>query len=232
MLNKYLSKIILLALAPAALLNASAGNDYKNWFSLAAKCNDVCQGPVGPPGPIGPPGPPGPEGPIGPAGPRGFPGVQGPVGPQGPQGIPGIPGPIGTGIYAYAVSSNPQLGISSGSNVVITTIEEQAGGFVIGGLGVVVPRDGVYLIQFRVLPNTLASVFLNRSNTGVIIPSAFANNVAGGSVAGSVIATLVAGEAIEIISNVATFNTVVPVTTLQPAIPVEMTIILLVDQTP
>lgn len=233
MLGKFLSKMILLTLTPLALLNAgwddnrTQSDPINKWFASASRCRDVCQGPQGPVGPEGPTGPPGPEGPPGPAGARGPIGPAGPVGPPGPQGIQGPAGPVGMGIFAHAVNQVAQLTIGATSPVNLPTIAAQFGDFGSNGSAVIIPITGTYLIYFRVLPDGLASVFLNR-NSSLIPFSAYANNVAGGSVEGSVITTLSAGDAVQIVGNsLVPFSTVIPPGTLIMTIPAEMTLVLL-----
>lgn len=254
MLNKLINQAVFLLLAPVFLLNANpdynnfqfeaypqenyANNqtndyrindqDFEEWFShLAGVCNNPCPGPPGPVGNEGPPGPRGPQGPTGPVGPRG------PMGPRGATGATGPTGPAGFfGVerYAYAINPSLQVGITSGNKVLITNMVIQSGGFTVGGLttGITVPVNGMYLVYFQVLPNTLASVLLNRTNQGLVPSSGYANAVAGAPIAASEVVNLLAGEGIEIVCNSPAFSTVVqPGTTLQSTIPVEMTILLL-----
>lgn len=259
MLNKLLSQTLFLLLVPFALLHAQSDfessikedqieNDssvlsveasknyqakshaFKGWFSYLAKtCHGDCQGPQGPTGPQGPQGTPGPEGPLGPTGPRGptgRPGNTGPIGATGAQGSRGL------NRFAYAINPGTQQEITSGNIVVIATMIAESGGFVVDGmsLGVTVPVNGVYLFYFRVLPDSLASVFLLRSNTGIIPFSAYSNGIIGGPIEGSVIAVLEGGEAIQIASNSPIFSTVNPPgASFQTNIPVEITIFLLTE---
>lgn len=201
--------------------------DFEGWFSLIAKCNDTCCGPPGPIGPDGPPGLTGPRGSVGPLGPRGFTGPTGFTGATGPTGPRGEPA---TGRFVYAINPTPQIDISSGQIVRITTIINENGGFVFDGFGgITLPVDGVYLIYFRVQPDTLGSLLLNSAAVGLIPFSAYANSTTGTTIQGSVIVTLPAGDVLNINSNfLGNFNTVAaPFTTLQSAIPAEITILLL-----
>jgi hypothetical protein len=154
-------------------------------------------------------------------GPRG---VTGATGPTGPAGF------FGAERYAYAVNPSIQLDIFSEDKVLISNMVIQSGGFTVGGLttGITVPVNGMYLIYFQVLPDTLASVLLNRTIQGLVPSSGYANAVAGAPIQASEVVSLLAGEGIEIVSNSPVFSTVVqPGTTLQSTIPVEMTVLLL-----
>lgn len=243
MLKPFLSKIVLLALAPAALLIAQGGwenryeeyqfenyhakdNAFADW-SLNANCKGVCQGPQGPAGAPGPAGPPGPEGPVGGRGPTGPTGFTGATGFTGFTGFTGPTGPVTTGVFAYAINDTAQVGITPGTRIGMNTIVQQSGGFSIGASGVIVPVSGTYLIHFKVTPSGLASVFLSRSGTGDIAFSAYSNNVAGGTVEASVIATLVGGEAVQLVGNqTVAFNTVIPAGfALMIPIPAEITLV-------
>lgn len=233
MLIKFLSQSVFLFVSTFALLNAYStleGTPMADWPALAAKCNLACQGPEGPVGLPGPAGPTGAQGPFGPQGNQGPPGDPGLQGPQGPQGIPGLAGASMENQYAYGINPSVQVRITSGTNLALTNIVSQSGGFSIGLQGVIVPVNGVYLVFFRVLTDTLspAAVVLHGSNTGFVPASAYSNVVAGTAIEASVIATFLGGEAIQIVANFpAPFNTGVPFGTISQGIPVEMTILLL-----
>lgn len=238
MLKKFLAQTVFLFLAPIALLNAHLSLErapMADWPSLAAKCNNICQGlqgEIGAQGLVGPLGPRGPAGAPGNQGPPGPPGPQGNQGIQGIQGIPGVQGPIGPKVFAYAINPTFQLVRVSGP-VLITKIVAQSGGFTIDPTtGIItVPFTGSYLIYYRLLVDELGSVFLNHSNLGFPVPipfSAYANQRQRTPITASLIATLNAGDQVQMASNFGVqFNVIEPPGSTMFTIPVEISFLLL-----
>lgn len=192
-------------------------------------------GPMGDPGFNGPEGPPGPRGPTGSTGPMGktgFPGPFGDAGPTGPTGCRGCPGPtgprgptggVGTVLgWAYARQNPPLTAtpVAPGQAVPLNILESATPGFVLvnnGTLlpsGIQVPVDGIYLIYYQVLPDTIpvnqgadlpTNLVLAGSISGVIDESAFGNILNQTVVIGQVIVPLKATEIVSIVNNNTTF---------------------------
>jgi hypothetical protein len=85
--------------------------------------------------------------------------------------------------------------------IFLRTIGAQSGGYTLLNGGVTVPNTGVYLIFYKVLPNSTVSVVISSSIVGVIPDSAFGNASDNTVVQGALIVSLVAGENLSLVSN-------------------------------
>lgn len=128
--------------------------------------------------------------------------------------------------YGIFYTQNAQIGIAPNQIITITnqTIFKKSKFKISDNGGVIIPSRGSYSISYRVLTNSQVSLALFKNNE-IIPESAFANTAAS-PISGTVIVSLRARDIITIrsIETAKTFNTVSPVSTSFPTIPVNMNI--------
>lgn len=127
---------------------------------------------------------------------------------------------------AYYYSDQIQLGIAPNDIVKLThlgTNNSKKFGLSYSG-GIIAPYNGNYLISYRVLANTQISLALYVN--GHLIPESAFAGTSTSPVFGSIVVSLNKNDVLTIqnIETAKTFNTMIPVSTYTPTIPVSVTV--------
>ena len=128
--------------------------------------------------------------------------------------------------YAFYFSDEAQIGIGPNHIVALTNLGRNNSNHfeLTSNGGFTVPKTGSYLVSYRVLANTQASLALFKN--GILIPETAFSNTSTSPIFGSVIIAIHKNDVITIqsIETVKTINTVVSVSTTTPSIPVSLTV--------
>lgn len=128
--------------------------------------------------------------------------------------------------YAFYFSDQTQLGIGPNNIIQLTNLgvnNNRHFDLAFNG-GFVVPFSGNYLVSYRVLVNSQASVALYKN--GRLIPESAFANTSTSPIIGSLIVALKKHDIVTIqsIETAKTFNTMIPVSTSTPTVPVSLTV--------